>query len=164
MSEVLKPRPEGRKDACENLDEIMTIMREAFDPAFGEGWSRSQCAGMLEDAHAWTNIAYRDGEPAGFALSRTIVDEAELLLVAVRPGYRGTGIGRELVREACAAAAARKAKKLHLEVREGNKAHQLYLSMGFEQIGRRGGYYRGPDGALFDALTLSRSLKTIENL
>ncbi|MGP1282501.1 MAG: ribosomal protein S18-alanine N-acetyltransferase [Parasphingopyxis sp.] len=142
---------EGRRD----LDDIMTIMEDAFEPRFGEGWSRSQCSGILGDAHSWVTISRENDEPAGFALSRMIVDEAELLLIAVRPAFRGKGIGRELLQRVCGTAADRGAKRLHLEVREGNAAANLYHAMGFEKIGRRRNYYSGGNGERFDAITLA---------
>jgi ribosomal-protein-alanine N-acetyltransferase len=142
---------EGRRD----LDDIMTIMEDAFEPRFGEGWSRSQCSGILGDAHSWVTISRENDEPAGFALSRMIVDEAELLLIAVRPTFRGKGIGRELLQRVCGTAADRGAKRLHLEVREGNAAANLYRAMGFEKIGRRRNYYSGGNGERFDAITLA---------
>jgi ribosomal-protein-alanine N-acetyltransferase len=51
---------------------------------------------------------------------------------------------------------SRGAKRLHLEVRDGNHAVNLYHGSGFTLVGRRLRYYNGPDGALYDALSLSR--------
>lgn len=143
------------------LDDVMTIMEDAFDPRFGEGWSRSQCDGMLGDAHCWVTLITQDDEPAGFAMARMIVDEAELLLIAVRPGFRGRGIGRDLLRQVQDAAAERGAKRLHLEVRDGNAAAKLYQAAGFEKIGQRRNYYSGEDGERFDAITLALQLNPV---
>ena len=137
------------------LDEIMTIMEDSFEPRFGEGWSRSQCSGMLGDRNSWVALAREGDQPTGFALSRMIIDEAELLLIAVRPAYRGRGIGTELLRQVCSMAAS---KRLHLEVRDGNAAANLYQMTGFQQIGRRRNYYNGGNGERFDAITLSLQL------
>ncbi|MBC2778837.1 ribosomal protein S18-alanine N-acetyltransferase [Parasphingopyxis marina] len=144
----------------DDLDAIMTVMSDAFDPEFGEGWSRAQCNGMLGNRSCWIDVMRVEGEPAGFTLSRMIVDEAELLLIAVRSEYRGQGIGRELLQRTCIAAASRGARRLHLEVRDGNDAALLYRSMGFEQIGLRKNYYRGRGGNLFDAITLALDLQS----
>ncbi|MEM8695502.1 MAG: ribosomal protein S18-alanine N-acetyltransferase [Pseudomonadota bacterium] len=137
------------------LDDIMTIMEDAFDPRFGEGWSRSQCDGILGDSNSWITLVQQNEEPAGFALSRMIVDEAELLLIAVRPVFRGRGIGRDLLKRVRDMAADKGAKRLHLEVRDGNAAAKLYHATGFEQIGRRRNYYNGRNGERFDAITLA---------
>ena len=70
-----------------DLPLVDTIMQEAFDPRFGEAWSSSQCAGVLAMPGVWLTIAELDGAPAGFAMVRAILDEAELLLLAVRPAH-----------------------------------------------------------------------------
>lgn len=141
-----------------DLEEMMVTMEEAFDPAFGEAWTHAQCLGLLGLPGVWLTLAREKGQPAGFALNRIIFDEAELLLIGVRPQYRHRGIGRELVSWSIAKAATLGATRLHLEVRAGNPALQLYEALGFGQIGRRPAYYRGADGRLFDALTLARSV------
>ena len=143
------------------LDDVMTIMEDAFDPRFGEGWSRSQCDGMLGDVHSWITLISMDDEPAGFAMARMIVDEAELLLIAVRPSFRGRGIGQDLLRQVQATAAERGAKRLHLEMRAGNAAAKLYHAAGFEKIGHRRNYYSGENGERFDAITLALELDPV---
>lgn len=151
------PTTTGRSGA--DLDDIMTIMEDSFEPRFGEGWSRAQCDGMLGDTHSWLTVIHQEEDPAGFALTRMIVDEAELLLIAVRPAYRGRGIGRDLLDRVTAVAAERGAKRLHLEVRDGNPAASLYQAFGFEKIGHRRDYYSGEDGERFDAITLALRIK-----
>lgn len=138
-----------------DLPEVMTTMVEAFDPAFGEAWTQAQCAGILGMAGVWLTLARSAGAPAGFALTRIVLDEAELLLLAVRPSCRRQGIGDDLLQHVLATAARRGARRLHLEMREGNPAMTLYNRAGFIKSGRRPGYYFGKNGRLFDALTLS---------
>jgi len=84
------------------------------------------------------------------------VDEAELLLLAVKRKWRRSGVGHQLLENFMLAAAKRGATRLHLEVRDGNLAINLYKKAGFMEIGRRRGYYNGRDGQLYDALTLAR--------
>lgn len=143
-----------------DIDEIMHVMAEAFDPAFGEAWNRGQCLGMLTLPDVWLVIATLPDAPraTGFALTRRTLDEAELLLIAVLPRARGQGIGRALVERTALEARRRGATRLMLEVRATNPALALYQSAGFAQIGRRRDYYRGANGQLNDALTLSRAL------
>ncbi len=137
------------------LDEVMAIMACAFSPEFGEAWTRSQCAGILPMSGVRLTLA-RDaaGEPLGFSLLRTVADEAELLLIAVSPDARRRGVGRTLLDHFVNHSTRAGATRLHLEVREGNRAIDLYRGGGFELAGRRRDYYRGPGAALFDALTL----------
>jgi ribosomal-protein-alanine N-acetyltransferase len=139
-----------------DLPAVMRVMETAFDPRFGEAWTASQCAGLLALPGVWMSIA-RDGEaPVGFSLSRVVVDEAELLLLAVTPEARGRGVGKTLLEHFHLCAVSRGARRLHLEVRDGNGAVNLYQTSGFTLVGRRSRYYSGGDGQLYDALSLSR--------
>lgn len=143
-----------------DLDEVMAVMGASFDPEFGEAWTAPQCAGLLSMPGVWLTLARRDGEPVGFALSRVIVGEAELLLLAVKRSARRQGIGGALLDAFVGEARARGAEKLHLEVRLGNDAEALYRRGGFQEVGRRFNYYRGASGQLYDALTLARPAKS----
>jgi ribosomal-protein-alanine N-acetyltransferase len=142
-----------------DLDEVMATMHVAFAPTFGEAWTRSQCAGILGLGGVWLQLARRDGHAAGFALSRVVLDEAELLLLAVQPTQRRFGVGRTLLTAVADEARMRGAARLHLEMREGNPAAHLYEGARFHEIGRRKRYYRGQDGSSFDAITLACRLQ-----
>ena len=142
----------------EAIDSVMEVMEQAFDPVYGEAWNRAQCLGILGLPGVWMSLARIDGEAAGFALGRIVLDDAELLLIAVKPLARGKGIGKRLLDDMIRAARARGAARLHLEVRDGNPALGLYSQTGFEPIGRRKGYYTGHLGQAYDALTLTRPI------
>ena len=142
-----------------DLDALTKVTAEAFDPRFGEAWSATQLRGTLAQSGSWLRIAV-DGEAAvGFTLCRVIVDEAELLLIAVAPGARGTGVGRLLLEAALEDARGRGVKSMFLEMRDGNAAgNALYRGRGFVEVGRRRDYYRGAEAQRFDAITMRRSL------
>jgi ribosomal-protein-alanine N-acetyltransferase len=153
------PAPiELREGHVGDVDEMMVSMDEAFDPEFGEAWNRAQCLGLLGLPGVWLTLARQAEMPVGFALNRIVFEEAELLLLGVRPGFRRQGVGRALLDRSLAVAARSGALRLHLEVREGNNARVLYEGAGFSQIGCRRSYYRGRDGKMFDALTLGCSV------
>lgn len=139
------------------LDAVMAIMKEAFDPGYGEAWTESQTLSMLALPGVWLSLARIDDRPAGFALNRIIADEAELLLLAVAPHSRRKGVGLALLERARDITRQRNGVRLHLEVRYNNPAIELYRKAGFGPIGRRPAYYRGIDGQIHDALTLSCS-------
>ena len=139
-----------------DLDAVMDIMDDSFHPAFGEAWTAPQCAGLLPMSGVWLTLARQGGEAVGFALSRIVVREAELLLLAVRRDRQRNGIGSRLLEHFTRLAVERGATRLHLEVREGNDAVKLYKQAGFAEVGRRKNYYSGRDGQVYDALTLSR--------
>lgn len=145
-----------------DLDEAMGVMDAAFGDRFGEAWTRSQCAGILPMAGVSLIVA-RDveiGAVIGFSLSRTVADEAELLLLAVTPSHHREGIGGLLLDGFMERARAAGLARVHLEVRDGNRAVDMYLRAGFKAVGRRANYYHARDGKRFDALTLSRELSS----
>ena len=141
------------------LDGVMAVMERAFDPCFGEAWTRGQCAGTLLLPGAWLHVARLGGAVVGFAIARIVLDEAELMMLAVDPSARGRGVGARLLDRFAATAARRGAARLHLEVREGNPALRLYARARFASVGRREAYYRGRDGRSSAALTLARAVE-----
>lgn len=143
-----------------DLDHVMDVMEDSFDPAFGEAWTAPQCAGLLPMPGVWLTLARQGDEIVGFAMARIVIREAELLLLAVRNDRQHLGIGSRLLDTFVHSAIVRGAEVLHLEVREGNRAINLYQRAGFTQIGRRRNYYSGRDGQVYDALTLSRDAKS----
>ena len=149
---------ELRSGSVADLILIDSIMGEAFDPRFGEAWTRNQCLGILAMPGVWLTIAMLDGVPAGFALSRIVIDEAELLLLATVPAMRRRGVAAALLRSVIADAISSGAVTLHLEVRDGNEAIKLYRGTGFVKVGERRNYYRGTTGQAFHAFTYSRDL------
>lgn len=149
----------------ETIDAIMQVMERAFDPFWREAWNRRQVTDSfaLSTTHALLldaqgNIAQTPDETIGFVLSRLVLDEEELLLVAIAPEYRGQGLGKRLIE--CSAAAAREngATQVFLEMRANNPAERIYRAAGFERIGMRKDYYRTADGQKLDAITFGRIL------
>ena len=143
-----------RNGEVDDLDAVLSIMNSAFSPSFGEAWTRSQCAGILPMSGVSLTIAETQQGPAGFSLVRSIADEAELLLLAVTADEQRRGIGQALLDYFIDTARSQGARKLHLEVRDGNPAVGLYRGAGFVPAGRRRNYYHGPQGEAFDAVTL----------
>jgi len=143
-----------RPGHVDDLGEVMRIMGGAFQPCFGEAWTRSQCAGILPMAGVVLTIAEDSDCAVGFSLMRSVADEAELLLIAVDPTRQNAGVGQSLLDEFIATAHAMGAVRLHLEVRDGNPAVKMYRAAGFVPAGRRRNYYHGPDGTCRDAVTL----------
>lgn len=146
----------------DDLDHLMAVMEAAFDPLYGEAWTRRQ----VEDALLFGNTHYllagpdgeapgEEDEVTGFSLSRFGFEEEELLLFAVMPAYRGRGIGRRLLSRFAETAQYRGAERLLLEMRNGNPAESLYRDFGFIPIGKRPKYYRQSNGERTDAITFS---------
>ncbi len=100
--------------------------------------------------------------PAGFALGRSIADEAELLTLAIQPAQRRAGHGRALLNAFEAQAIQRGATRAFLEVASGNHAAlALYRAAHYAQVGTRSAYYRSPDGAHQDAIVMEKQLSAV---
>lgn len=122
--------------------------------AFDTPWTAAAFAGLLEQAGVFAVEA-----PDGFILMRAVVDEAEILTLAVRPEARGRGEGARLVAGGVSAAGLRGADRVFLEVAEDNaSARGLYLRAGFVETGRRPAYYSRPDGSRVAALLFTLNL------
>ncbi len=119
-------------------------------------------------SHPWTEAVFRDcfkdtyrlwalvqeGDLRGYAVVNYMVDEAHLLNLCIHPGLRGQGAGRQLLRRALAESIKDGMAQMILEVRQSNAAAAtLYRREGFEEIGRRPGYYPDAVGRE-DALVL----------
>lgn len=96
----------------------------------------------------------------GFILMRTVLDETEILTLAVAPAARNQGLGARLVSDGLDAAARDGAARAFLEVAEGNAAARaLYARAGFVEVGRRPAYYARSDRPAEDALLLALNLR-----
>lgn len=149
----------------DDIDRIMAVMEAAFDPQWGEAWTRRQVEGSLMMSSTHYRLLDADGaEPledtsaAAFAMVRAAPGEEELLLIATKPELRGRGLGARLIDLLAGDARARGADKLFLEMRENNPAISLYQRQGFTPIGRRKGYYTAGDGSRIDAITFVKTL------
>ena len=111
-------RLSARDVGKEGVDDVVEIMEEAFGTRFGEAWTRSQCAGILPMAGVSLTIARdpREGETLGFSLSRSVADEAELLLLAVLPSRHRQGIGTRLLDDFMERAQDQNAARAHLDI------------------------------------------------
>lgn len=98
------------------------------------------------------------GDLFGFALGRVVLDEAELLTLAVDPTLQGQGYGRNTLAAFETSAAERGAKLAFLEVAVSNQAaRRLYGSAGWVETGTRPAYYK-VSGERHDALLMSKTL------
>lgn len=94
--------------------------------------------------------------PGGFALTRTVAGEAELLTIAVDPDLQRSGTGRRLMQDWLQSGAASEA---FLEVSQDNiAALALYISCGFAEVARRNAYYPRTQGPAQDAIVMRKAL------
>jgi [ribosomal protein S18]-alanine N-acetyltransferase len=137
-----------------DADAVMTVMRAAFDPRYGEAWTPAQLMTLFAVPGTRLGLALRDGEVVGFHAARLAGPETELLLLGVVPELRRQRIGQLLLDDWLAWARANGASDYFLEMRADNDARTLYARAGFEQCGLRRDYYLGEDGQKRDAITM----------
>ncbi len=117
-------------------------------------WTAAEFADLLRNPKVYLHC-----ESDGFVLGRVVLDEAELLTLAVSPGRRRQGAGQRLVAAFLQDAQGAGARRAFLEVSvENDAAARLYLAAGFSETGRRKGYFHTPEGRAVDALVLCRNL------
>jgi ribosomal-protein-alanine N-acetyltransferase len=91
-------------------------------------------------------VAERAGQLVGHAVMSVGAGECHILNLCVATSHQGRGLGRYLLRRLLALARKRDADTAFLEVRASNRgAIKLYQAEGFDEIGRRKGYYPSSD-------------------
>lgn len=149
-----------------HISAIMEIERESFSLPWPEGAYRHELT-QNEMAHyyvlrsrsavpspapipAWQRLwqVIRHGPSTntdlilGYGGFWLMYDEAHISTLAIRVGWRRQGLGELLLVVLLYEAQRLGASRATLEVRVSNEAAQkLYVKYGFEQVGRRRGYY-----------------------
>lgn len=106
---------------------------------------------LKELRHQYSRVLVAEfgGLLVGYLCRWFVVDEIQILNVAVHPQYRQRGIGRALLRDIFAEAHQRDVRSLSLEVRTSNTAAiNLYEEFGFHQVTVRHRYYEDGEDAL----------------
>ena len=104
-----------------------------------------------------STVIEEDGKVIGFCILQPVLDEANLLLMAVDPDFQGKGYGYKLLEESINLL-KNSPVQIFLEVRESNVAAiALYEKAGFHQIDLRKNYYPNPDGSREHAVIMVKS-------
>ena len=128
------------KMSREHLSEVAAIEEMSFSLP----WSLESLELMLTE-QASALVALEDGRVLGYVGMMCVLDEGQIINVAVHPDARRRGVGRSLMQAAEAYAKERGIVFLSLEVRESNiAARSLYSSLGWEEQGIRKGFYSHP--------------------
>ena len=125
----------------EDIEKI-SRMEKAY---FGQPWSEASIAHYAETGNNVFVVAKAGGEVIGYAAVMCVLDEGNLVSIAVEEGYREMGIASELLDIAYNMSQERGVTSINLEVRESNEAAIcLYEKEGFERIGLRKNFYSNP--------------------
>lgn len=125
--------------------DLAALLQIQDSSALTGGWREQDYARTAEMPGGLILVAEEEGEIAGFITANLILDEAEVLNLAVSSGRRRQGIGRQLLHEACRRLSSAGARSVWLEVRVSNlSAIRLYKSLGFTVCKTRTNYYSNP--------------------
>jgi len=130
-------------------DDLAAVL-QIESASFSRPWTRGHFLDEMASPHGYPTVAVTaSGVVAGYLCLKQVLDEAEILDVAVSSTQRARGIGRLLVEWALAESRGREVNFLSLEVRAGNQqAIGLYRRLGFRGIGRRKRYYDDGEDAI----------------
>jgi ribosomal-protein-alanine acetyltransferase len=136
---------------------LASLAAACFTHPWTSGQIAAEVAGAAPGAVLVLRGLGREGqvELCAACAYRVVLDEMEILELAVHPAWRRRGLARALLEIAFRRAAAAGVRTALLEVRAGNlEALRLYESLGFTREGLRRQYYREP---VEDALLLRRA-------
>lgn len=121
---------------------------------FSDPWSENSVRSELENPLSLWLVALEGESVAGYVGSQTVLDEADIMNVAVSPANRRKGVARALLTALQTLLSGQGVHSLTLEVRASNDpAIALYEALGYVQVGRRPNYYHKPKE---DALILRK--------
>jgi len=140
-----------RRMTLEDLPEVMEIEKVSFKRPWPLSAYHYELTRNDRGFYIVVRLKERGGEGpllayGGFWL---VVDEAHICTLAVKPEWRGKGLGELILYSLIELALRLGAEIASLEVRVSNKvAQNLYRKYGFEEVGKRKGYYSDGEDAL----------------
>lgn len=142
----LVPMDLSHVQAVSHLEEI----------CFHDPWSVNAISGEVSNPLSLWIVALDGERVVGYIGSQSVIDQADMMNIAVDPDYRRRGIAERLVGALESKLKERGIKSLFLEVRVSNEpARTLYEKIGFTKVGCRPGYYSKPKE---DALIMRKEL------
>jgi ribosomal-protein-alanine N-acetyltransferase len=136
---VIVSRLEGEED----LVGVLEVEAESFT----NPWTRDMYEWEFTNLDICRIYVVRTPEcrVAGFCAFWLVFDEIHINNVALRPAFRGHGLGTVLMRHVLAEGRSLGAHRATLEVRSSNAgARRLYEGLGFAIAGTRRNYYSSP--------------------
>lgn len=129
-----------------NWDGRPRFTREQLAPSlYLAGWPRAGDFGVIAQTPlgdgnvraigaAWCRTLSADAEGYGY-----VADDIPELTIGVLLGNRGAGVGRALLEALILQTRSLGHRAISLSVEDGNRARELYDSLGFTKVGRNGG-------------------------
>ena len=128
---------ENSKMTVNLTEDVARKLWENYYVPFVKGWFAGEGRFRSDDI--------KTGNVLGYVGSQTVLDETDMMNVAVSAQARRRGIAQALVEALVIQLKQRGSRCLTLEVRASNvPAIALYEKLGFRQVGRRPNYYSHP--------------------
>jgi len=148
MNLIVVPMAEKHIKAVEEMEQA----------CFPTPWTEDGLRAELTSDTAVFRVALLDGVPAGYGGMHFVCGEGYIDNIAVLPAMRQRGIGTIIVESLINFTETHNGIFVSLEVRESNApAITLYTKLGFQENGRRRGFYTKPPE---DALILTKSFSS----
>ena len=143
-------------DAATDAAQVAAILLGAREAA---SWSEEALREMVSLPGLTAFVSEQGDTILGIVVGRQVLDEAEILNLAVKSEARRQGAGRALVRRVLEQFGEWQVSRVFLEVRESNAgAIAFYRGLGFVAVGLRRDYYRDPiEAATVMELRLGKS-------
>ena len=130
-----------REMLVEDLDQVVDIEQNLFSVP----WTKEGFLTYLMKKDTMFFVVEEKERILGYCSMMTVLDEGDILNVAVRSDRQKEGIGQFLVDSMLRMAEMQGIRLVHLEVRQGNGiARRLYQRLGFKEDGLRRDYYENP--------------------
>ena len=137
----------------EHLSGVLKVEESCFT----HPWSKESFESELSKSESFKFVALEKDEVVGFAILDIVLDEGNLLDIAVDEKHRRKGVAKKLFEKMLEKAQEKDLSFITLEVRSSSApAISLYEAMGFERVGVRKNYYSRPTE---DALLMTKYFK-----
>lgn len=144
---------------------VSMMSRDFIESGLGWKYDAPRVLRAIRDRDTVAVVACEGGKPGrgaihGFAIMEFGDERAHLVLLAVKPSHRRSGVGRRLLEWLLESARCAGIASIHLELRTGNEAaRRFYRAMGFYETVVVPGYYRSGEGRKEGALRMLRVLR-----
>jgi ribosomal-protein-alanine N-acetyltransferase len=128
---------------------IASLSRVHVEHGLKWRWTPAKVRKQMDDPDTMTLVASINGQLGGFAIMHFGDLRAHLVLLAVEPRFRKSGIGSALLKWLKSSCVTAGIQDIRLEVRAANSlAQRFYRNRGFAVVGRIPGYYDRREAAV----------------
>ncbi len=146
---------------AERSDDLARLHAQAFPS--GEAWDAPAFKSLLTQVSTRAIGVLRETQLAAFILVQYIRPEAEILTLATSPTVQRRGLAQSLVQALETELRSEGLEKWLLDVAADNhRAIAFYQKIGFQEDGRRPGYYKRLEGTRVDAILMSKHVSRQE--